>query len=93
VPELPMRFHLLGPDVKCSACGGRLTFIRVRLFADLYQCASDQCKRQVIHYPRKESKTCGYCTLSARGTFGQWTACGNRLADGLRPEEPTKDRR
>jgi ssDNA-binding Zn-finger/Zn-ribbon topoisomerase 1 len=61
MPELPMRFHPLGPGVKCPACGGDLVFVRVRLLADLYQCASDgRCKRQVLHYRNKDTQTCGY---------------------------------
>ena len=72
MPEFPKRFHLLAPDVKCPSCGGGLTFVRVRKFADLYQCAS---KRQVMHYVNKETKTCGYAAMYTFGTFGVWTPC------------------
>jgi hypothetical protein len=82
VPEFPMRFHLLAPDVKCSACGGDLVFVRVRGYGDLYQCVSDPCRRQVMHYQRKDSKTCGYATLSRNGTFGVWIACDMPAAKG-----------
>ena len=79
MPELPMRFHLLAPDVRCPSCGGGLTFIRVRRYADLYQCASDPCKCQVMP---KEAKTCGYAALSPDGGLGKWTACGGGPAQG-----------
>jgi hypothetical protein len=59
-----MRFHPLAPEVKCSACGGDLMFVRVRMYGDLYQCVSDPCRRQVMHYKRKDSKTCGFAALS-----------------------------
>ena len=35
-----MRLHPLAPDVKCPACGAGLVFVRRRLLADLYECAS-----------------------------------------------------
>ena len=70
-----MRLHLLPPDVKCSACGGDLMFVRVRGYGDLYQCVSDPCRRQVMHYQRKESKICGYAAITPWGSFGEWTAC------------------
>jgi hypothetical protein len=35
VPEHPMLFHLLAPDVKCPACGADLAFVRVRGHRDL----------------------------------------------------------
>jgi hypothetical protein len=57
-----MRLHPLAPDVKCPACGGDLRLVRVRLLADLYECASP-CKRQVLHYWTKETQTCGYSVL------------------------------
>ena len=75
LPELPMRFHPLAPQVKCSACGGDLMFVRVRVYGDLYQCVSDPCRRQVMHYKRKDSKTCGYAPLSRLGVFSVWIAC------------------
>ena len=75
MPELPMRFHLLAPDVKCPACGAGLTFVRVRAYRDLYVCASSVCKRQVMHYRNKETQTCGYATITPWGGFGKWTAC------------------
>jgi hypothetical protein len=82
VPELPMRFHRLASDVRCPACSADLTFIRVRGYGDLYQCVSDPCRRQVMHYQRKDSKTCGYAALSRNGTFGVWIACNIPAAMG-----------
>jgi len=75
-----MRFHQLAPDVKCQACGGDLTFVRVRGYGDLYQCASGPCKGRVMHYQRKESKICGYAAITHLGSFGAWTACGETAA-------------
>ena len=81
MPELPMRFHLLAPDVKCPACGGDLTFIRERGYGDLYQCSSSGLwKCQVLHYRRQATKICGYAVLCTHGAlgveaFGEWTAC------------------
>lgn len=75
MPELLMRYHPLASDLKCSACGADLKFVRVRGYGDLYQCVSDPCRRQVMHYQRKDSKTCGYAALSRNGTFGVWIAC------------------
>ena len=72
MPEPPMRLHPLAPEVKCPVCGDGLTFIRVRKFGDLYQC---KCRRQVIHYVVKRTKTCGYALMYTFGTFGAWTAC------------------
>src|ERR1039457_634164 len=79
--DLPMRYHLLTPDVRCPACGAGLTFARVRVWADLYQCASGghPCRCQVIHYRNKETKTCGYSVLNY-GSFGVWRACGEEPA-------------
>ena len=83
VPELPMRYHLLAPDVRCPKCGAGLTFVRVRRFADLYSCSSgDRCRCQVLHYRSKTTGACGYSTLSASGTFGVWTACDAAAAKG-----------
>jgi hypothetical protein len=84
VPERPMRFHPLAPDVKCPACGAGFTFIRVRRYGDLYQCASGgPCKREVLHYyVRKETKACGYAVVNNDGRFGVWTACGETAAKG-----------
>lgn len=76
MPGLPMRFHLVASHVKCPACGADLTFIRVRGYGDLlYQCVSDPCRRQVMHYQRKDSKTCGCAALSHHGVFGVRIAC------------------
>jgi hypothetical protein len=48
----------------------------VRGGRDLYQCASGgPCKRQVLHYRRKETKTCGYANAYRTGVLGVWTAC------------------
>jgi hypothetical protein len=83
MPELPMRYHPLAPDVKCPACGAGLTFVRVRGYGDLYQCASGgPCKREVLHYVRKETKTCGYALVNIFGPRGVWTACGETAAQG-----------
>ena len=78
MPEPPMRLHPLSPDVKCPACGAGLTFVRVRGYRDLYQCA---CKRQVMHYRNKETKACGYASVSKYGVFGAWTACNVPAAE------------
>ena len=87
--EVPvMRFHPLAPEVKCPACGGDLTFVRVRVFGDLYQCSSGGLpKCQVLHYRRQKTKTCGYAVLSTHGAlgveaFGEWTACDMPAAKG-----------
>ena len=73
MPELPMLLHPLAPGVQCPTCGrAALTFVRVRWHRDLYQCA---CKRQVMHYRNKETKACGYASVSNYGVFGAWTAC------------------
>lgn len=80
MPELPMRFHALAPKVKCPACGAGLTFIRVRGYGDLYQCASGgPCKCRVMHSQNKAAKACGCAVLIfSYGTLGKWTACGER---------------
>jgi hypothetical protein len=65
-----MRLHPLAPEVKCSACGGDLMFVRVRVHGDLYQCVSDPCMRQVMHYQRKDGKTCGYTAKASPGVRG-----------------------
>ena len=76
MPELPMRFHVLAPEVKCPNCGAGLTFVRVRAgYGDLYQCASGKCTRQIIHYRSKEAQTCGYAVVYKYGATGEWTAC------------------
>jgi hypothetical protein len=81
MPESPMRLHPLAPDVKCPACGADLVFVRRRLLADLYECASGgQCRRQVLHYRTKETQTCGYAALYTWGVFGEWTACVKKAA-------------
>jgi hypothetical protein len=80
VPELPMRFHLLAPDVKCPACGADLTFIWARGRRDLYHCTSGACKCQVMHYLNKETQTCGYAPVYRSGVFGVWTECGEKPA-------------
>jgi hypothetical protein len=71
-----MRFHPLASDVKCPTCGANLGFVRVRLLADLYECASP-CKRQVLHYRNKETQACGYAVLY---TWGVWQVDGVRYA-------------
>ena len=76
-----MRFHPLAPQVKCSACGGDLMFVRVRVYGDLYQCVSDPCRRQVMHYRRQTTKTCGYAVLYKSGALGEWTACEKPAAN------------
>jgi hypothetical protein len=78
-----MLLHPLAPEVKCPACGAGLTFVRVRRYGDLYQCASGgPCKREVLHYVRKEPKACGYAPVNNYGRFGVWTACGETSAKG-----------
>jgi DNA-directed RNA polymerase subunit RPC12/RpoP len=80
VPEPPMRFHPLAPEVKCPDCGASLTFIRVRGgYGDLYQCV--RCKHQVIHYVSKEANTCGYAPVTKYGWPGAWTACAAPAAE------------
>jgi hypothetical protein len=75
MPDLPMRYHLLSPDVKCPACGAGLAFVRLRGWGDVYACASGACRCQVMHYRNTETKTCGYSVLFNYGLFGEWTAC------------------
>jgi hypothetical protein len=81
VPESPLRFHLLAPEVRCPSCGAGLTFIWVSEYDDLYQCASGgSCKCKVLHYRGKATKTCGYAAIYSYGApgvrpFGVWTAC------------------
>jgi hypothetical protein len=74
-----MRLHLLASDVKCPRCDDGLTFIRVRGGRDLYRCASSVCGRHVMHYPNKETQTCGYAPVYGTGAFGAWTACGETV--------------
>lgn len=72
-----MRFHPLGPEVKCPGCGGELAFVRVRGHGDLYHCASGRpCVCVVIHYRMKGSLTCGYAVTHNYGAMGRWTDCG-----------------
>ena len=72
-----MRLHPLAPDVSCPTCGAGLAFVRVRIFGDLYQCASGgPCRRQIMHYRHKKTHTCGYAPVYGTGVFGTWTACG-----------------
>jgi hypothetical protein len=81
LPELPMLLHPLARDVRCPRCGGDLTFIRVRVFGDLYQCScGGLCMGQVMHYQSKASKACGYAPITHFGSFGAWTACGETAA-------------
>ena len=80
LPEPPIWFHPLAPDVKCPACGADLTFIRTRGRRDLYQCTCGACKCQVMHYLNKETQTCGYAPVYRSGAFGVWTACGEKPA-------------
>ena len=75
MPAPPMRYHLLGPEAKCPACGAGLTFIRVRGTGDLYHCASGLCKCQVMHYGNKKDKTCRFAAIYKSGVYGEWTAC------------------
>jgi hypothetical protein len=82
VPELPMQFHPLAPDVRCPTCGAGLTFVRVRQYRDLYQCPSGACKRQVMHYRNKVTQTCGYAPVYSTGVLGKWTACGESAPKG-----------
>jgi hypothetical protein len=78
VPEIHRRYHLLGPAVKCPACGAGLTFVRVRGHRDLYSCASGgTCKCHVMHYWNKETKVCGYAVIYNYGPFGLWTVCSD----------------
>jgi hypothetical protein len=83
-----MRFHPLAPEAKCPACGADLTFVRVRGYGDLYQCASGgPCRCKVLHYRAKATKTCGHAAFHTYGPpgvqpFGEWTACGETAAKG-----------
>jgi hypothetical protein len=82
MPDPPMRYHALAPDVKCPACGTNLTFVRVRAQGDLYQCASGgPCRCHVMHYRKRMTKTCGYAVIYNYG-FGEWTACDMPAAKG-----------
>ena len=76
-----MRLHPLAPGVKCPACGAGLTFIRVRGYRDLYQCAAGgPCECRVVHYWSKTTQTCGYSVIYGLGGLGKWTECGERPA-------------
>jgi hypothetical protein len=78
-----MRFHALPPNMKCPRCGAGLTFVRVRTFGDLYQCASGApCRGQIMHYQRKERKICGYAAITSYGSFGEWNAYDMPAAKG-----------
>jgi len=79
-PEHPMRLHPLAPDVSCPTCGARLTFVRVRVFADLYQCAAAGPCHWVVHYVNTKTKTCGYSVTFGLGRLGKWTECGEPAA-------------
>ena len=75
-----MRLHPLSSDVKCPACDAGLTFTRVRLYGDVYTCASGgPCKCQVVHYRDKTTKACGFA-ISQPGVLGKWTPCGQAPA-------------
>jgi hypothetical protein len=79
-----MLLHPLAPDVKCPACGGAFTFVRVRGgYGDVYQCASGgRCKCHILHYRSKEAKACGYAVVQRYGGIGEWTACEKLAAKG-----------
>ncbi len=81
MPEPRMWFHPLAQDVKCPACGGGLTFVRVRGYGDLYRCSGGFCKCHVMHYRNKAVKTCGWALLYYYGSLGMWVACGERPAE------------
>jgi len=76
MPESRMLLHSLPHEVKCPACGGGLTFVRVRQYGDLYYCATGaSCRCVVFHFRHKETRACGWAIVTNYGTFGTWTAC------------------
>jgi hypothetical protein len=77
-----MLLHPLAPDVSCPTCGAGLTFIRMRVWGDLYQCSGGRCKCRVVHYWNKikTTKTCGYSVIYGLGRLEKWTECGERPA-------------
>ena len=78
MPE-PMLLHPLAPEVRCPGCGAGLTFIRLIIIGDLYQCAGGgPCECWVVHYWKKTPKTCGYSVIYGSGRLGTWTKCGER---------------
>ena len=77
----PMRLHPLAPDVSCPTCGAGLTFVRVRISGDLYQCAAGgPCGCRVVHYWNKTTKRCGYSVIYGLGRLEKWTECVERPA-------------
>jgi hypothetical protein len=71
-----MRLHPLATEVTCPACGAALAFLRVRGYADLYQCSGRPCKCRVIHYRSRATKTCGWALLYSHTGLGTWVSCG-----------------
>jgi hypothetical protein len=76
-----MLLHPLAPEVKCPACCSGLTFIRVRVYGDLYQFSGGSCGCQVMHYRNPATKTCGWALLYSQGSLGMWVACGVPAAE------------
>jgi hypothetical protein len=68
-----VKLHPLSPDMKCQTCGGELEFVRVRRFADLYQCArgAKVCPGDVLHYCKAGTTTCGWARVLSSGFPGQ----------------------
>ena len=82
MPGIPMRLHQLAPEVKCPACGSALAFIRVRVYANLYQCSGSPCQCRVMHYYRNQATSgCGWALFYNFGSLGTWVACGVPTAD------------
>ena len=82
MPQFSTKLHPLAPDVKCPTCGRTgLTFVRVRIFGDLYECASGgPCECRVVHYWNKTTKRCGYSVIYGLGRLEKWTECVERPA-------------
>jgi hypothetical protein len=80
-----MILHPLSPEVKCQTCGEELEFVRVRRFADLYQCAhgAKACGAAVLHYRKARTTTCGWARVMETGYQDTWNeSAGPAAAKG-----------
>ena len=78
-----MRFHPLALDVKCPACSADLTFVRVRGYGDLYQCASGgPCRARSCTTKGRKARFAATLPFTHLGSFGDWTACDMAAAKG-----------
>jgi hypothetical protein len=77
-----MILHPLSPEVKCQTCGGELEFVRVRRFADLYQCArgARAYRGAVLDYRKARTTTCGWARVMETGFPDQWIECAGTAA-------------